>query len=147
MDQYESSLARTCLELSGISYLYEDNVPENFMVPSLYFPVPAAFPSVSALGSFRSRYTVYANVFAVSRREAGELAEKIVQGIMRKNCLLPVFEESGADSGKALKLEPPSSKVIDEGMAQVTLSYSIIRFYTRTATAKTQGVNINKNYD
>lgn len=147
MDQYESSIARVCLELSGIGYFYEDNVPENFMVPSLYFPVPAVYPSASALGSYQSSYSIYANVFAVNKREAGELAEKIVQGIMLKKCRIPVFEENGADSGEVIKLNPPSFKVIDEGMAQVTLTYNIVRAFTKTESAKAKSLNINKKYD
>ncbi|MDE5564983.1 MAG: hypothetical protein K2I93_07485 [Oscillospiraceae bacterium] len=147
MDQYESSLARVCLELGGISCLYEDNVPENFMVPSLYFPPHAVFPSASALGSYQSSYTIYAKVFAATKREAEELAEKIVQGIMLQKCLIPVFEENGADSGNVIKLEPPSSKGIDEGMAQITLTYKIIRVFKETKYPSVQSVEINKNYD
>lgn len=147
MDQYESSIARACLELGGILYLYEDNVPENFMVPSLYFPAPSVFPSASTLGSYQSCYSIYANVFAATKREAEKLAEKIVQGIMLKKCLLPVFEENGTDSGKVIKLDPPSSRGIDEGMAQITLTYCIIRAFTQTKSAGVESMNINKNYD
>lgn len=147
MDQYESSIARVCLELSKIPCLYEDNVPENFMVPSLYFPAHSSYPSASALNSYQSSYSIYAKVFAVTKREAGELAEKIVQGIMLRKCQIPLFEENGADSGKIIKLDPPSSRVIDEGMAQVTLTYRIIRGFTKEKSTGAQSVNINKNYD
>ena len=98
MDQYESSLARICLELGGISVFYENNVPENFAVPSLYFPPAEQASSGSALNSYQLKYSVYAKVFALTRREAGELAGKIVKGIMDRQCRLPVFREDGTRS-------------------------------------------------
>lgn len=147
MNQYESSLARTCLELGGISVLYETNVPEDFAVPSLYFPAVETFPSGSALNSYQTKYSIYAKVFALTKREAGELAEKIVEGIMQKNCRLPVYKEDGTDSGMCIKLEPPSSRVVDEGMAQVILSYKIIKAFTEVKHPAAKTVGINKNYD
>ena len=86
MDQYASSLARICLELGGISVFYENNVPEDFVIPSLYFPSAEQVPSGSALNSYQLKHSIYAKVFALTRREAGELAGKIVEGIMDKQC-------------------------------------------------------------
>ncbi len=144
MDQYESSLARICLELGGISVFYENNVPENFAVPSLYFPPAEQASSGSALNSYQLKYSVYAKVFALTRREAGELAGKIVKGIMDRQCRLPVFREDGTDSGMILKLDPPTSWVVDEGMAQVTLTYRLISASLGTKYSLAQKVYINK---
>lgn len=147
MNQYESSLARVCMECSGISVLYEDNVPENFVVPSLYFPTAETSSAVGTLNSYQTKYAVYAKVFAYTKREAGELAEKIVKGIMQRNCRLPVYNKDGTDSGTVIKLEAPDSRIVDEGMAQVTLSYKIIRAFAKVRSPTVQVVGIKKNFD
>ncbi|MCX4377589.1 MAG: hypothetical protein OSJ61_15635 [Lachnospiraceae bacterium] len=147
MNQYEASLARICLECSGISVLYEDNVPEKFVVPSLYFPAAEIFSAGSALNSYQTKYAVYAKVFAYTKREAGELAEKIVKGIIQRNCRFPVYNKDGTNSGTVIKLEAPASRIVDEGMAQVTLSYKIIRAFAKVRSPTVQSVGINKNFD
>lgn len=147
MDQYESSLARACLELGGISVFYEDNVPEDFEIPSLYFPPAETAPSGLGLNSYQTKYSIYAKIFALTKREACGLAEKIARGIMDKKCRLPVYREDGTDSGQLMKLELPVSWAVDEGMAQVTLTYRITRAFTEMEHPAAKAVGINKNYD
>jgi hypothetical protein len=122
-------------------------MPQDFAIPSLYFPPTETLPALSSLNSYQSEYTIYAKVFALTKREAGKLAEKIVQGIMLKKCTVPVYLENGKDSGKSLRLEPPESRVTDEGTAQVTLRYRIIRTYTTEHHTGVSAVGINKKYD
>lgn len=147
MDQYESSIARACLEYSGISTLYEDSVPEDFMIPSLYFPPAELSTSGSTLKSYQAKYSIYVKVFALTKREACGLAEKIVRGIIDKGCKLPVYNFDGTDSGAIIKLEPPTAFGVDEGMAQVTLSYKIIRSSIEKKYPAAGAVGIKKYYD
>lgn len=147
MDQHIASLARTCLELGNISTFYDEKMPKNFVIPSLYFPSPETSPSGSALGSYSTKYSIYAKVFAKTKLEAVTIADIIVQGIMRKKCRLPIYNEDGTDSGKIFKMEPPDARGIDEGVAQITLTYRIIRAFVETKYPSVQSVEINKNYD
>lgn len=147
MNQYDASIMRSCLEFAGLQYWYEENLPEEFAVPSLYFPAAEDFPSRSALGSYQSEYSIYAKLFATSDREAVELAESIVQCIMCRNCRLPVYTAGGKESGEIVKLEPPTARLSDTNVAQITLTYKVIRSYERKPQPLSQGVNINKNYD
>ena len=147
MDRYYASLANACLEMGGITHFYSDNVPDDFAVPSLYFPPFESYPSVSALNSYQTSYTLYANVFALTRQDAMEIAEKIVQGIMQKKCRLPVLNSDGSDSGTIFKLNPPEARVVEEGVAQLTLTYSIIKEFKKKTYPKMQNFGINKDYD
>lgn len=147
MDQYIASLARACTAMSGISILYTDNVPQDFAIPSLYFPPFESDPSGSAFNSYRTGYTIYAKVFSATRSQAMALAENIVQGIMRKKCRLPVYKEDGTESGDILRVSPPVARVIDEGVAQITLTYQIRRKFTEPKSPGAAEVKINKYYD
>lgn len=92
-------------------------------------------------------YSIFAKLFATSDREAMELAEKIVQGIMSLNCRLPVYDVSGENAGTIVKLEPPAIRLSDTNVAQITLVYKVIRSHKRQKQNAVQGIGINKNYD
>lgn len=147
MNQYDASIMRSCLEFSGLQYWYEDSMPEKFAVPSIYFPAAEDFPSKSALGSYQSEYSIYAKLFATSDREAMELADNIVQGIMYRNCRLPVYTADGKKSGVTIKMEPPITRLAATNVAQITFVYKVVRSYKREPQAPSQGVNINKNFN
>ena len=143
MEQYEASLARVCLELSGINELYDEQVPEDFKVPSLYFPPKEVDPNASALNSFEEASTLYIQLFASTRTHAEELAHKIVKGIMLKRCRIPVYNVDGTDSGALLKLDTPTARVVDEGVAQITVTYRVHYSFTEASVPKASSVNIN----
>ena len=147
MDQYYASLARACASMGEFTQLYMENIPDSFAVPSLYFPPPETDPSGSAFNSYRTDYTVYAKVFAATRQEAGELADGIAQGIMLKKCRLPIYNEDGTENGGIMKLEPPVTRVIDEGVAQITLIYHVFRSFPKEELPMAKDIRINKNYD
>lgn len=147
MNHYEASIMKSCLDFSGVRFAYEENLPEDFAVPSLYFPAAEDMPARSALGSYKSEYSIYAKLFATSDREAVELAEKIAQGIMSLDCRLPVYESNGKDTGMIVKLEPPAIRLSDTHVAQITLVYKVIRLYKRQKQNTVQNIGINKKYD
>lgn len=147
MDQYLASLARACTDLGGLTNFHTDNMPSDFAVPALYFPPPESDPSGSAFNSYRTEYTIYAKVFAATRQDAMDIAEMIVQGIMLKKCRLPVYGVDGKETGDILKVQPPGARVIDEGVAQITLIYSIYRQYPKETVTMMKDIGINKYYD
>lgn len=147
MNQYESSIMKSCMDFSGVQFSYDENLPEDFAVPSLYFPAAENLPAKSTFGSYKSEYSIFAKLFATSDREAMELAEKIVQGIMSLNCRLPVYTISGKDAGTIVKLEPPAIRLSDVNVAQITLVYKVIRMYKQQKQNAVQNIGINKNYD
>lgn len=148
MNQYEASIARACLEYSGIQYFYDDNVPEDFMIPSLYFPTSEIDTNAVQLNGYNTKYSIYAKVFALTKREALELAEKIVQGIISNHCMLTIFNADGTKGTGLIKLETPSARVIDEGIAQITLSYRILRKCIETnKSPNANTIGVNKYYN
>ncbi|MCR5788618.1 MAG: hypothetical protein K6G83_01905 [Lachnospiraceae bacterium] len=146
MDQFVASLAKACLTMGDLSTLYLDNVPSDFQVPSLYFPPCESNPSASAFNCYRTDYFIYAKVFAVTRQDAMKIAEAVVQGIMQARCMLPVYKEDGKESGDILKIKPPSARVIDEGVAQINLAYTIVRGFKEEPQPGASEVKINKDY-
>lgn len=148
MNQYIASLANTCLSLASANLeFYAESVPENFRIPALYFPPSEVDSSESALNSFSTRRTIYAKVFASDRNGALEIAEGIQQGIMLYRCHIPLYDVDGKATGTHFKVEPPDARIIDEGMAQITLSYTLISAFPEEEIPKAKSIDINKYYD
>ena len=134
MNAYEKSLLRECLTLAGITQWYEDTMPENFYVPCIYFPAAHADPQSSTFNEYEARKTIYAKVFASTRRQAGEIAETISDGIMNLKRLIPLLNVDGSESGEVFKVDAPITSVIDDGAAQIILTYKLhTRFYEEEA--------------
>lgn len=144
MNKYEKSLMRECLTLAGTDNWYDDVMPESFRVPCVYFPPAHASPGGSAFNSYEARVTIYAKVFAGTRRQAGEIAEAISAGIMEKRQRIPLLNPDGTESGETFKVEPPDTSIIDDGVAQVVLTYSLYKGYYEEEATGVHEIIINQ---
>lgn len=143
MDQYNACLARACLEYGGLDYLYTGKVPSDFKIPCLYLPPDDLGSSKSALNNYAIKHSVYAKVFAKDREAAGEIMTAIVEGIAQMRYRLPVYAQDGTKTGEILQIQPPDARVIDEGVAQITLVYTIKRRYPEPEFPKAKYYHIN----
>ncbi len=146
MNQYIASLAKTCLSLVTDLELYFESVPENFQIPALYFPPSEVDSSESALNSFATRRTIYAKTFAVDKHTALELAEEIQQGILVNRGHIPLYDIDGIATGTYFKVDASEVRAVDEGMAQITFSYNLIKNYAEEEVPKANNINIHKYY-
>ena len=143
MDQYTACLARACLDFGDLDYLYTGNVPSDFKIPCLYIPPDDLVSSKSALNNYALKHSVYAKVFAKDREAAGEIMAAIVEGIAQVRYRLTVYDQDGKETGELLQIQPPDARVIDEGVAQITLVYSIKRRYPEPEFPKAKYYHIN----
>ena len=65
---------------------------------------------------------------------------------MLKRCRLPIYDIDGKDTGGIMKVEPPTTRIIDEGVAQITLIYRIIRGYPKKVVPGAKEIKVN-TYD
>lgn len=144
MDAYTASLANRCLVLSGIENFFTGNVPENFRIPALYFPPPEETPGNWTLNGHETTYTVFAKVFAATREAAMELADAIAQGIMAGRRFIPLLGADGTETGNLFKVDPPDARIVDEGVAQVTLAWKAVRQYREEDADMIAEIEIHK---
>lgn len=144
MDAYLASLAKLCLTLSGIENFFTGNVPQEFRIPALYFPPPEETPEAWSMGGYAVSYAVYTKVFAATREDALSFADAISRGIMARRRLVPLLAPDGTKTGEAFKTGPPEARIIDEGVAQVLLSYRLIRPYTEEEAEKIKKIYIRE---
>ena len=145
MNKYEYSLLAKCIALGNLSNWYAEEMPEDFAIPCIYFPPAVAAPGAHSLNAYEGRKVIYAKIFARTRRQAGEIAETISDGLMKGKRIVPVLKaDTGKESGETFKIGEPLTNVIEDGVAQITLSYRLYQKYTEDAATKIQNLNLNE---
>lgn len=129
MDKYRASIAKKMLDASGISSIYIDNAPENFQVPSMYFPPQEIAPSPSTLNAYDDHATLYAYVFDVTGNKALERANDIADSVASDRFLISVMSQDGKDSGEKFKVRISSTRKVDELSALITVLYDVDKRY------------------
>lgn len=103
--------------------LYFDEIPECFYVPSVYFQVPFTAGRKVTLRSFSVTMTMNIWFMASADWDAYAKAADMRDCIMLDNCVIPVVDKSGNKTGRALRVTPPDTRKIDEGIVQLSFSF------------------------
>ena len=105
--------------------LYFDEIPEDFYVPSVYFQIPYTAGRKATLSSYCTTMTMNIWFMAHLDWEAQAQAASMRDEIMLHDCLVPVVDEDEKKTGKALRVTPPSTRKIDEGIVQLSFSFDV----------------------
>ena len=129
MDKYTASIAKAMLDKGNLTTLYIDDVPENFSIPSLYFPVPEFDPSHATMNAYEMQGTIYAEVFAATGNKAKEIAEQIAEGIAKDRFLIDIMTADGKGTEGKFRVEVPSTRRTDDRSAQIIVRYKLHKNY------------------
>ncbi len=141
MDKYTASIAKAMLDKGNLTTLYIDDVPENFSIPSLYFPVPEYEPSLATMNAYEMRGTIYAVVFAATGNKAKELAETIAEGIAQDRFLINIMTADGTGTEGKFKIEIPYTKRLDDRSAQVLIRFNLHKQYAEETVDYAKYIN------
>ena len=126
-----AGIIRTVLELTGNPAAYYHNIPENFIVPSVFFPVPEIETVPDTLDSYGAEYTVFAMFFGSTTENAYELGLPVYNGINAARKLVPLYENDGRYTGESLRIKEISFRKADECACQMQISWISRRICTR----------------
>lgn len=105
--------------------LYFDEIPEQFAVPSVYFPVPATAGRKVTLSSYRNTITLNCWFMEGKDWDAQWKAAKMRDLIMMENCSIPIINEDGTESKRTMRIGEPETRRIDEGIVQLAFPINI----------------------
>lgn len=105
--------------------LYFDEIPENFYVPSVYFQIPYSAGRKATLSSYCTTMTMNIWFMAHLDWDAQAVAASMRDEIMLHDCQVPIVDEDGKVTGKALRVTPPTTRKVDEGIVQLSLSFDV----------------------
>lgn len=132
-EQEIASIMAFALEHADSPSPYYYDVPESFKYPAMYFPQPEITTAGETFRTYAMRYAWYINIFHDTTENAYALAWKVLTALKQRRNLVPLIDEDGTaltGSGSKLRLDDPSIKVVDVGVAQITLTWTSRRPYT-----------------
>ncbi|MDR3345180.1 MAG: hypothetical protein LBT21_06295 [Oscillospiraceae bacterium] len=133
MDWETASIARFILANTAATPYYH-KMPENFMVPAVYFPAPTATASGDSTSTWALLRRWVVLFFVHETQDAIAMAQGAAEALCERRCQIPLYNEQGAQLAEIMRLDDPSSNIIDTGAANLTLTWTSRRKYPK-ATA------------
>lgn len=122
---------------------YTQEVPESFSVPSLYFPPPDGDGERATLTSYFENNSMYVKVFHSNSLLAGESARTVCDAIRSSRFAIPVYDDNGAKTNAYIRISDVNSRIVDRGVAQITVDWQSKQPYTHEEYQKINEFNIS----
>ena len=111
--------------------IYEEEVPEELIVPSMYFPPAFSFNGNDTLSTFMKTYSLSVKLFHTDTQTAHAEAERTADTICARRLLVPLLDPEGAPTGKYVHLNRIESRQGSSGMALIVMTWDSRYFYER----------------
>ena len=109
---------------------YYNEVPEGFVVPSVYFPPVEVSSAGDTFASFALEYVWFIKFFHVNTPLAQELALSVLSSIRsNRNLISLINDDSGDADGGGFRVRDPMVKKVDLGVFQMEVSWRSLRPY------------------
>lgn len=123
MNNELGSIMYHCYQAHPVN-VYVTTIPENIVVPSLYFAPPLVVSTPFLPNAYQKRYTLTIQVFDTTSDDAHRHAERIADALRAKRHTIRLVDESGALTSKFKRLEEIEVRLVDDGVAQITIDWS-----------------------
>ncbi|MDN8592026.1 phage portal protein [Paenibacillus sp. 11B] len=143
MNSDVGSIMAACFRVHPVQ-VYTDRMPQDFVVPSLYFPQPIITDAPSSISSYRVDFSLAVKVFDRTDEQAGDAAERIAQIFRQTRMTIPVIDEDGQNTGQYMRLRRAETRLIDDDVAQLTLTWSSRYQYSRVDYEKMGSLLLNQ---
>jgi hypothetical protein len=142
LEQEIAGAIKFILENSGNPAPYYYCVPQDFLVPAVYFPKPEIMSGGDTLLTYALEHSWFINFFHKDTQSAYELGLNVLKALQRKKNVIPLIDEKGAYTGHGFRTRDPSLKPL-ECAAQLTLIWSSPRPYDRETGPITEKFDFN----
>lgn len=121
---------------------YYWKVQENFIVPAVYFPTPEIVTGGETFSTYQMKYLWNIVCFHKTSERAYALARDVLTAIKRSRNLIPLITETGERTAGGVRIDDPQLKMLDDGAAQLSLSWVSRRPYDEETSQKMQSYEV-----
>lgn len=138
LEQEIASIMRFTLDRAGSPTPYYKEVPQDFLVPAVYFPVPEIGSRGDTLSTYALEYSWFIKFFHWDTQTAHDMAFRVFTAMLSARNLVPLIDTDGRPVGKGIRLKDPSMKKIEgaSGVVQLSLAWDSPRPYDDTEYQK-----------
>lgn len=143
LEKETASVMKFVIDATGGATLYYHNMPEDFIVPSVYFPCPDVISGGDTFSTYSAEYTMFINFFHSSTELAYELALPVLHKINAVRRLIPMIDENGKTTGKYVRIKNAELKKVDECAYQMQIDWICRRPYNCEEAQLVQNFYLN----
>lgn len=138
LEQELASIIKFTLDRANNPSPYYYNVPRHFAYPAAYFPTPEILTGGETFLTYRMEYIWYIKLFHKSSERAYALGLSVLTAIKENRNLIPLINQQGERERGGIRLDDPKLTALDDGAAQLTLSWVSRRPYDTEQAVKMQ---------
>lgn len=139
LEQEMASIIKFVIERAGQPAPYYWNVPQNFQVPAAFFPPPELDTGGETFLTYYVDFAWYIKLFHRRSQEAYAIGSMAANAIRAERNLIPLIAQDGTEiAGEWVRVNDPSLKNLDDGAAQLTLTWRSRRPYSDTVDSQRQ---------
>lgn len=124
MQQELGSIINYCTKINNVA-IYDDEVPEDFIRPSMYFPALASNNGMKTKDFSGSNYSLYVKVFGTDADSTSELANNIRTALIDDLYKVPLLDYDGNTIGENIRIKKLSIRNLDIDIIQITLEFEM----------------------
>lgn len=102
---------------------YFEEVPEDFLVPCVFYPTPEQTGGVFSVSKYKTDFVMYVKFMAQSTLDAYNMANEVMQELMRKKRKVPLVDNNGKQTRKSFQINNPVVRKVDNGVYQMEVSW------------------------
>ena len=122
--------------------VYIDTVPQNFIIPSMYFPKPITDGGVDSFSSYTNDYQMFVKIFEKDSIKAYEKAESIMEYIKKARYIISIYNPDGTKSNNFLRIDRLNSREIESRVRQIGVRWRSRRRFVNESVDKIDKVNL-----
>lgn len=142
LEQEIASAIRFIIDSAGGPTPYYHNVPQGFLVPSVYFPPPEIVSAGDTLLTYSLEYSWYVKFFHKDTQSAEALAFAALTALQGRKNVVPLIDENGELTGRGFRMMDPVLRPL-ENAAQLTLMWKSPRPYDAESSQKMMTYDLN----
>ena len=143
LDAEIASIMKFLIDAAGNPGPYYYNIPENFVVPAIYFPQPEISTRGDTLKTYALEFSWFVKFFGKDTQSAQQMAFAVMTALQRRKNVVPLIDAAGALTGRGFRMKDPSFRIADDGVVQMTLTWDSSRPYFEEEAQKITDLKIN----
>lgn len=125
--------------------IYIEEVPKDFVTPSMYFPPPFLDTSRSSFSSYQKDYQMFVKVFEETKLAAAAKGEKIIDELNKNRNIIKLYDVDGNLTNESIKISKVNGKIIDDGAYQIEINWKSGNPLGREIVQRINNINFNLN--
>jgi len=145
LEQEIASIINFILPKAGNPSPYYREVPQDFLLPAAYFPVPEISSRGDTFNTYALEYLWFIKIFHTDVTLAYELAFSVLTAMQGARNLVPLIDTDGNQINQGVRLKDPSLRKIDgkPSVVQLELSWDSPRPYDTPEEQKSVAPKLN----